>query len=205
MKWGVIMSIEILVKCSAPLKAIFFALSCLALLPSPAHGSDGRKATCEFSRSLDKPFNRIQFLHRLSKIRKEASDTLGGPERMYRSVVKVSLSSHEEAEIDELTLQCLNCHDGVYATGHLIRMRNGAARGAGSIDHIHGGHPIGMDYGKLAFRGRNLKRPDQLPPEIVLASGKVGCLSCHNPANPEGHHMTVAMEHSTLCFSCHIK
>lgn len=205
MKWGMIMATGILTKYSATLKAIFMAIACLTFLPSLAHGSDDRKATCEFSRSLDKPFKRIQFLNRLSKIRKEAADTLGGPERMYRSVVKVSLSSHEEVEIDELTLQCLNCHDGVYTTGHLIRLRNGTARGAGSIDRIHGGHPIGMDYGTLAFRGRNLKRPDQLPPEIILASGKVGCLSCHNPANPEGHHMTVAMEHSTLCFSCHIK
>ena len=191
------------------LMLIMVTFATLTLLPTVADGSPGPRdpeSVCEFTRSLEKPFKRIQFQRRMAMMRKAGGDDEGEPARMYGAVVKVALSRNEDAEMDEMSLLCLDCHDGAYATGREIRFLSRAKRkSGGGIDRVHGGHPIGMAYAELAFKGDGLRRPDQLNPDIILVAGKVGCLSCHNPLNPKGHHMTVSTEHSALCLSCHNK
>lgn len=164
---------------------------------------------CELIRELRKPFKRVQFLHHLMAERTDHRAAPGGPERMYASIVKVSLEGNNIGEMDRFSVQCLQCHDGIHATGRLIRLRDGETghrnRGASANDPVHGGHPIGMDYASFSLRKKTLIPITQLSDDIVLVKGKVGCLSCHNPLNSEGKHLNVAMNESRLCLSCHIK
>lgn len=195
-------------------KLIHVVIAGLVLLPAVAtaappdsgnSASPPERPACEFVMSLNKPFKRIQFMFHISRIRKMNREDAADPAQMYGSIIKVSLNDSSEAEIDDLSVQCLSCHDGVYATGRLIRLKNNIDREPGSIDRVHGGHPIGMDYLKLAGRHPGLRRPDTLPPEVVLVQGKVGCLSCHNPLNQERPHLAATIANSSLCLTCHIK
>lgn len=160
---------------------------------------------CDFSKKLRKPFNRVQFLRKLTAIRNEKYNNGDELNRMYNSIIKISLNEREEAELDELSFQCLACHDGVHAAGHQLRFKNVNLKSTAGIDRIHGSHPIGMDYAKYCYKGNTMKRVNELNPDIVLIQGKVGCISCHNPLNPEKRHLVVSNSNSSLCFSCHIK
>jgi predicted CXXCH cytochrome family protein len=41
--------------------------------------------------------------------------------------------------------------------------------------------------------------------KMVFVNGKVGCLTCHNPLNPEKGHLVMSDQKSALCLTCHNK
>jgi predicted CXXCH cytochrome family protein len=110
------------------------------------------------------------------------------------------------SKIDTLSSDCLNCHDGVGAVPVTVVLRNNpydrTHRGLPSSDH-----PIGMDYNRYASFGKGFRALFGLPNtgKMILVNGKVGCLTCHNPLNPEKGHLVMSDRESALCLTCHNK
>lgn len=98
--------------------------------------------------------------------------------------------------VDDFSVTCLACHGGNLLSGWNIRLVHSTKDASGS-------HRIGTNYVSLAMRGPGLQEPEMLDPRIVLAEGRVGCLSCHDPFNLDGNHLVMSNSGSRLCLSCH--
>lgn len=108
--------------------------------------------------------------------------------------------------VDVSSQRCLGCHDGVSAREVSYRVPgSGAGNHSAGYDDSSRNHPIGMAYpfgGKA--RGLSPLRPGSLlPREVVLPGGNVGCLSCHNLYSQHEMRLSVPVEGSQLCFTCH--
>jgi len=91
---------------------------------------------------------------------------------------------------DGYSANCLTCH---------VEHGNGSRIGARASG---GTHPIGANYRDAQRRG-NYRTAAELPSEIALPDGKVGCVSCHNGYSREHGSLVVTTDRSRLCFSCH--
>ncbi len=105
--------------------------------------------------------------------------------------------------LDELSIKCLMCHDGVIARDALV----GKAVPAGEFDHDTGlSHPIGVSHREATVKYLGAyRRIEKLPQEIRLFDGRVGCGSCHNPYSKRPFKLTMSNEGSALCLACHVK
>jgi len=83
---------------------------------------------------------------------------------------------------------CTQCHDGSKALN--------ASRG----------HRYDMEY--FVRPGSDLRmNPEQFNAAVVLASGKVTCLSCHDPASRLVFHLAAPTDGEVgkrLCVACHV-
>lgn len=156
------------------------------------------ESTCAFTKQLQDPNNRMEFSARLNAAREAASSPYG--ERT-RYAATYSDNTGEPMEIDTFSLDCLGCHDGINARIHNIRYKNNVMDRTSSMETVRGSHPIGMHYGSYAYTSNHLRGLTELNEEMVLVDGKVGCLSCHNPLNPNKKHLAS----KNLCLGCHIK
>ncbi len=105
--------------------------------------------------------------------------------------------------LDSASIQCMSCHDGVSAS----EAANTTAwnRGPGGRGDHRRNHPVGVPYlanGAVGSAGP-LKTASSLPAEIRLPAGKVSCVSCHNIYGKDANRLTVPIEDSALCFTCH--
>ena len=108
--------------------------------------------------------------------------------------------------IDNLSNDCLSCHDGVMAQNFNVRIKNNPNGRVMSLEDIIGGHPVGMEYEKYAsVNGKEYRGEVKFSDEMVFAEGKVGCLTCHNPLNNTKGHLVMKNDRSELCFACHNK
>jgi predicted CXXCH cytochrome family protein len=109
-------------------------------------------------------------------------------------------------DIDPMSMNCLSCHDGTYATS--VTVRAGVWKhGRGFMKHNQGSHPIGVDYENVRLqRGRktDLRPLIAVDRRIRFFKGKVGCGSCHDPYSTSEKKLVMSDEHSNLCFACHI-
>lgn len=107
--------------------------------------------------------------------------------------------------LDELSLKCLACHDAVFGEQSLVEDRtqtNIFHRGAS----IGVSHPIGVSYFETKRRYKGAYRAaSELPPQIKLFGGLVGCGSCHNPFSKRHFDLVMSNEGSALCLACHVK
>lgn len=107
--------------------------------------------------------------------------------------------------LDELSIQCLSCHDGSLSIDALIE--NPVQ--AGEYDHgndIGLSHPIGVSHIEATKKYYGAYRKiEKLPQEIRLFDGKVGCVSCHNPYSKLPFNLSMSNEGSALCLACHMK
>ncbi|MGD2108399.1 MAG: cytochrome c3 family protein [Phycisphaerae bacterium] len=105
--------------------------------------------------------------------------------------------------LDHASRRCMECHDGVTAS----ETSTGTAwfRGAGSMGDPRRNHPVDVDYPTgFTKKGAGPFKPSSvLPPEIRLPAGQVGCISCHDLYKPDRNKLSVTMEGSRLCFTCH--
>jgi predicted CXXCH cytochrome family protein len=106
--------------------------------------------------------------------------------------------------IDTLSADCLSCHDGVGATPVTTVLRNDPMR---SSRHPlpSSDHPIGMDYNRYVASREGYKSLFGVSNKMVFVDGKVGCLTCHDPLNPEKGHLVMSDRNSALCLTCHNK
>ena len=102
--------------------------------------------------------------------------------------------------LDGASLACLDCHDGSVTVETIANVRGSIAMAYVSRASSH---PIGMDY-RAAARDTALYHPmENLPPEVALPSGKVGCVSCHAPYKDRHGQLALSNARSGLCLSCH--
>lgn len=107
-------------------------------------------------------------------------------------------------ESETMSQSCLECHDGVSASdaGH----EASAGRGGGFVGDRSRNHPVGVRYPANGTRGVEvpLRPASQLPRSIRLPNGKVSCISCHDVYGRGDHRLTVPIEGSRLCMTCHV-
>lgn len=107
--------------------------------------------------------------------------------------------------IDSFSVDCLSCHNGASAVEVTLTVRNSPNFGGGKTFGSAKDHPIGMDYAQYASLGRGYKPMFAPESKMVFINGKVGCLTCHNPFNPEKNHLVMSDRRSALCLTCHDK
>jgi predicted CXXCH cytochrome family protein len=103
------------------------------------------------------------------------------------------------ARLDAESSSCLECHDGMVASGkgsHAPGMR---------IDDFPSEHPIGVLY-RSVRDGKGMNRmvhPHALDKRVRLFDGTVGCGSCHSVYSPLKDGLVMSNQASALCLSCH--
>ncbi|MBI4716981.1 MAG: hypothetical protein HY763_04195 [Planctomycetes bacterium] len=106
--------------------------------------------------------------------------------------------------VDAESRQCLSCHDAVNA-GDASTTTPSAMASFGSVGDPRRNHPIGVRYPMHARRGSDVpfRHASQLPREIRLPGGQVSCVSCHNLYAGTPKLLSVPVERSILCMTCH--
>ena len=122
-------------------------------------------------------------------------------------VIDGTVSSSNKTGIDTFSADCLSCHDGVKAQSITTNIKNNpnkmsSLRG-GNYQMVSMDHPIGMDYNLYAAASRDYKPISAINNKMVFVNGKVGCLTCHDPLNPEKSHLVMSDRNSALCLPCH--
>ena len=104
--------------------------------------------------------------------------------------------------LDHRSRQCLSCHDGVSATESDNLTPWSRARGYSGDQRRN--HPIGISYRRTHSKDLSPLRPlSMLPREVELPEGKVGCCSCHNLFAGTRYLLSVSIQGSQLCLTCH--
>jgi hypothetical protein len=128
-------------------------------------------------------------------------DTSADPE--YISKLGISL--------DSMTLKCLACHRAVFAVGGTggfgTRVVNTGLyhNASGSLGVSH---PIGVRYSDIERKKPgDYHRGKDLPKEVQLFGGQIGCATCHDPYSKEHYKLVLESDDmkSTLCIACHMK
>ncbi len=105
--------------------------------------------------------------------------------------------------LDGPSRQCLGCHDGVTASDARNPTGSGAAPRTSS--GMRQNHPVGVRYphGMSRKRGTMFRSVGTLPPEVRLPDDQVSCVSCHNLYSGRQSLLSIPIEQSKLCFTCH--
>ncbi|MFC2123343.1 cytochrome c3 family protein [Bacteroidota bacterium] len=116
---------------------------------------------------------------------------------------------------DGSSILCLSCHDGTVALGNVLNRATDITFGGGITTmplgntnlttDISDDHPISFTYSSdLASTDGQLKDPSLITHPVSLESGKLQCVSCHDPHDDTYSHFLVATtQYSGLCISCH--
>jgi predicted CXXCH cytochrome family protein len=113
-------------------------------------------------------------------------------------------TASQAATLDPLSMECLGCHDGSAASAIHVDARNDPFGGP-RVSSFRSDHPVGMYYASYVAAGRGYKQVLPGSNRMVFVNGKVGCLTCHNPLNPEPGHLVMSDRNSALCLTCHHK
>ena len=109
-----------------------------------------------------------------------------------------------DALIDTFSRDCLTCHDSSLAVNVDFNYRNSPGRAIQLRPIDCKDHPNGMDYSSYEALGKGqFKYISPLNSNMKLVNGRVGCLTCHNPLNPEKGHLVMSDFRSALCQTCH--
>lgn len=104
--------------------------------------------------------------------------------------------------LDGASRDCLTCHDGLNASdaGHETGMNRGSGYGDKGRNH-----PIGVLYPRFGKRLVEvpLRPAAALPATVQLPGGMVSCVSCHDLYQPDKNRLSVPIEGSSLCLTCH--
>ena len=157
---------------------------------------------CSFTQQLADPSERAAFQSRVAAAREAATSLYG---EIPDDNMRVLNNGGERVEIDAFSFDCISCHDGTSAPSHDTLLKNSNSNDADASRMSLNNHPIGMHYGNASYMNNQLRSISSLNPNMLFVDGKVGCLSCHNPLNPERNHLVTSNEYSNLCLSCHIK
>jgi predicted CXXCH cytochrome family protein len=104
--------------------------------------------------------------------------------------------------LDADSIRCLSCHDGVTARETAYETASG--HGVMALGDTARDHPVGVRYRAYGReRGSKLRAEGALPATVRLPGGRVSCVSCHDLYSREPKLLTVPIEGSALCFTCH--
>jgi predicted CXXCH cytochrome family protein len=106
------------------------------------------------------------------------------------------------AGLDDFSVQCLSCHDGKGASDVAVVLRNAPLQKKSHVTSFSMDHPLGMEYRRYAASGSGFKQALE-GSRMTMVNGRVGCLTCHNPLNPERGHLAISDHGSALCLTCH--
>jgi predicted CXXCH cytochrome family protein len=115
-----------------------------------------------------------------------------------------SASGAGAVEIDQLSKDCIVCHDGAGATSVSVDLRNNPESRHSRVNAITNDHPIGMKYNNYVALDRGYKAMP-MDTNMIFVNGAVGCLTCHDPLNLDKGHLAKSDKNSELCLSCHNK
>lgn len=112
--------------------------------------------------------------------------------------------------LDELSLKCMACHDATFSKDTLVENPSLVTASASGLFHNNNmiglSHPIGVSYMEAKRKYRGAYRDiSQIPSEVRLFGGLVGCGSCHNPYSKRHFELVMSNEKSALCLACHVK
>ena len=174
-------------------------LTCHKRLPSP--GGAGGPSLNDFDGGATYPGEFCAKCHDRAGERSAAS--------MHWLAVGVAHVVREEGGVrhagvpDAESRKCLACHDGVSASDR--SSTTPLNRGLGSLGDKSRNHPVGVEYPEHPTPGAavRLRPASSLPARVRLPGGRVSCVSCHDLYSAGRHRLSVPVEESTLCFTCH--
>jgi predicted CXXCH cytochrome family protein len=110
-------------------------------------------------------------------------------------------SASDAGWLDAESRRCLSCHDGINAG----ESTNPTASSMRTFSDLRRNHPVGVTYGgqRAGPGGTPLRSAHRLPARVRLPEGKVSCVSCHDLYETGPHRLSVSMEESQLCRTCH--
>lgn len=97
--------------------------------------------------------------------------------------------------LDQYSLECLVCHAGSGEPGQLGIESDVSA-------HVYVNHPIGVIYASFEQSG-SFRAQSLLMKRILLPSGKVSCISCHDDKSKPHGRLVMTNRGSALCLECH--
>jgi predicted CXXCH cytochrome family protein len=198
---------------------IFVSGACMFLSASPAAGIAyaDTNGTCLFSIQLQSSPMREQFIASVAneggtllayntitdnEVQSDGSDDLSIRELFFG---KNRSSFNQEDRIDSLSKNCMSCHDGFITAAVTVDYRNTPGHRTNKYDG-KAEHPVGMNYASYAAMDpTNYKSLQAFNSKMIFVNGRVGCLTCHNPLNPEKSHLVMSDVKSALCLTCHKK
>ena len=109
--------------------------------------------------------------------------------------------------LDELSIKCISCHDAVFALDtELVNPLFTKNNYMYNISSMGLSHPIGMSYSETKRKYRGAYRDiGDIPKEIKLFGGAVGCGSCHSLYSKRHFELVMSNVGSALCLGCHVK
>lgn len=171
--------------------------------------SRGNGETCALTVQMQNKQFRARYMQKVAQYQDGAAPKVASVEEMYQNIEPASFFPDDNEPVsntigvDPLSLDCLGCHDGSRASDVTINLRNDPFRRQ-QMQGTAKDHAIGMDYAAYASNPRDFK-PVFGNSKMVFVDGKVGCLTCHDPANQERGHLVMSDRRSALCLTCHNK
>lgn len=167
------------------------------------------ESPCSYALQLQNSPYREEFIARLASALDEKSaskqDSNVKPDNGFSRIAYTVPKNAGYNDLDSFSRNCLSCHDGLAALEINVIYRN-SPTGFESRNPDAKVHPIGMDYERYVASNRSVFKPISMwSTKLILINGKVGCLTCHNPLNPERKHLVMSDVRSTLCLTCHDK
>lgn len=203
--------------------SVYFSVSGVILLGSTGYGdmfatvwrSDRQ---CELSVQLQQSPYREEYVAKLATAvgnywasNKDVENVSDAPDEFSFTLISFGRENQaagdsQNAAIDSFSQDCMTCHDGLRGSDVRLVFRNSPGNSGKGMRASGKDHPIGMDYANYAaFGGGGYNPVSMLNPKMMLINGKVGCLTCHNPLNPEKNHLVMSDFGSALCLTCHNK
>lgn len=187
-----------------PVGRIFVFLAgfaCALFLSCPVVNGDETDNHCDYSSQLVDPEAQNKYramkaeMELIARVRKE-------------SLEAGTSSSHQDEltsyrQLDEHSRKCIGCHEqkGKMAVREIIEgyypNRNLA------MASIYATHAIGTDYVAASVKNGGLRNVEELPATMTLVSGRIACITCHDPLNPRRNSLAVDTNGGALCFACH--
>lgn len=211
---------RMVVSCLAGAAVFGFAQMAQGYMTS--NNSSVGEETCTFTQQLQSSsLARQQYLAKVIEvIRDTPNEEPTGLEDMYASAQQTSFWADDVTfdlpykapatkrqtsilGIDSFSAECINCHDGVSASSVKVQLRNSPLSRGSHIDSFNTDHPMGMDYNMYVSASRGYKSITTGSNKMLFVDGRVGCLTCHDPLNPEKGHLVMSDRQSALCLTCH--
>lgn len=193
-------------------------------------GSTGDGELCAFSTQLQQSVSvRRDYLVKIDRVLNAVYTASNTVEDMYGNIVPAAYSDEDNyatdadtgglslifgsvskqtskgvVNLDSFTVDCLSCHDGIAASNVRVDVRDRPYDRTSRVNSFKSEHPLGMSYDLYVAANRGYKNVGTST-KMIFANGKVGCLTCHDPLNPEKGHLVMSDRESALCRTCHDK